>query len=112
MSVSKSATRAAATSVRAGDGSLRSFAGSAEGSLPALEAAAFTPAEDLLGPGAASFAAGGGLLLPRATDFAPPRAFFALRKGSPTLVTARCFRAASQRSFSITADTTTAIFRP
>jgi hypothetical protein len=50
MSVSKSATRAPATSVRAGDGSLRSFAGSVEGSLPAPETASFTPAEDLLGP--------------------------------------------------------------
>jgi hypothetical protein len=69
-------------SVRAGDGNLRSFVGSAEGSLPALEAAAFAPAEDLLGPGAADFAAGGGLLLPGAADFVPPRAFFASRKGS------------------------------
>ena len=95
MSVSKSATRAAATSVRAGDGGLRSFAGSAEGSLPAPEAAALAPAEDLLGLGAAGFTAGGGLLLPGVADFAPPHAFFASRKGSPTLVTARCFHAAS-----------------
>jgi hypothetical protein len=95
MSVSKSATRAAATSVHAGDGGLRSFAGSAEGSLPELEASALAPAEDLLGPGAAGFAAGGGLLLPGVADFAPPCAFFASRKGSPTLVTARRFRVAS-----------------
>jgi hypothetical protein len=95
MSVSKSATHVAATSVRAGNGSLRSFVGSAEGSLPAPEAVAFAPAEDLLGPGAAGFAAGGSLLLPGVADFAPPRAFFASRKGSPTLVNARRFRAAS-----------------
>jgi hypothetical protein len=93
--MSKSATRAAAMSVRAGDGGLRPFAGSIEGGLPAPEAAALTPAEDLLGPGVSSFAAGGGLLLPMAADFVPPRAFFASRKGSPTLVTARHFRAAS-----------------
>jgi hypothetical protein len=74
MSVSKSATRAAATSVCAGDGGLRSFAASAEGSLPAPEAAALAPAKDLLGPGAVDLAAGGGLLLPGAADFAlPPR---------------------------------------
>jgi hypothetical protein len=95
MSVSKSATCVTATSVRAGDSGLRSFAGSAEGSLPALEAAALAPVEDLLGLGAAGFAAGGGLLLPGAADFAPPRAFFASRKGSPTLVIARRFRAIS-----------------
>jgi hypothetical protein len=71
MSMSKSVTRAAATSVRAGDSSLRSFVGSAEGSFPAPEAAAFAPAEDLLGPGAADLAVGGGLLLPGAADFAP-----------------------------------------
>jgi hypothetical protein len=112
MSVSKSATRAAATSVRASDDGLRSFAGSTEGDLPALEAAALAPTEDLLGPGAAGFAVDGGLPLLGAAFFAPPRAFFASRKGSPTLVTARRFHAASCRSFSITADTTTAIFRP
>jgi hypothetical protein len=95
MSVSKSATRAAATSVRAGDDGLHSFAASAEGSLPAPEAATLAPAEDLLGPGAVGLAAGGGLLLPGVAYFAPPRAFFASRKGSPTLVTAQRFRAAS-----------------
>jgi hypothetical protein len=93
--MSKSATRVTATSVRAGDGGLRSFAGSVEGGLPAPEAAALAPAEDLLGPGAAGFEADGGLLLPGAADFAPPRTFFASWKGSPTLVTARRFRAAS-----------------
>ena len=95
MSVSKLATRAAATLVRTRDGGLRSFVGSTKGSLPAPEVAALAPAEDLLGPGAAGFAAGGGLLLPGAADFAPPSAFFASRKGSPTLLTVRRFRAAS-----------------
>jgi hypothetical protein len=86
---------AAATSVCAGDGSLCSIAGSAEGTFPAPEAAAFAPAEDLLGPRAADLAADGGLLLPRVADFVTPRTFFASRKGSPTLVTARRFRATS-----------------
>jgi hypothetical protein len=95
MSVSKSATRVAATSVRAGGSDLRSFAGSTEGSSPVPEAIALAPTEDLLGPGAGGFVAGGGFLLPGAADFAPPHAFFASRKGSPTLVTARRFRAAS-----------------
>jgi hypothetical protein len=72
MSVSKSAPPASASSVRTGDDGLCSFAGSAEGGLPALEATTLAPAEDLLGPGTAGFAAGGGLLLPRAMDFAPP----------------------------------------
>jgi hypothetical protein len=61
-----------ATSVRTGDGGLRSFAASAEGSLPAPEAAALAPAEDLLDPGAVDLAAGGGLLLPGVADFVPP----------------------------------------
>jgi hypothetical protein len=73
MSVSKSAPPAAALSVCTGDGGLRSFVGSAEGGLPTPEAAALGPAEDLLGPGTAGFAAGGGLLLPGAMDFAPLR---------------------------------------
>jgi hypothetical protein len=72
MTMSKLATHAAATSVRAGDGGLRSFAALAEGSLPAPEAAALAPAKDLLGPGAVGLVAGGGLLLPGAADFAPP----------------------------------------
>jgi hypothetical protein len=38
-------------SVCAGEGSLRPFAGPPEGGLPAPEAAAFAPAEALLGPG-------------------------------------------------------------
>jgi hypothetical protein len=72
ISVSKSATRPAAKSARAGDGGLRSFAASAEGNLLAPAAAALAPAADLLGPGAVGLAAGGGLLLPGAADFAPP----------------------------------------
>jgi hypothetical protein len=60
MSVSKSATRAAAPLVRGGEGNLRPFAGSPEGGLSTPEAAAF----DLLGPGATGFAAGASLLLP------------------------------------------------
>jgi hypothetical protein len=82
MSVSKSATRAAKTSVRADDGGLCSFVSSCEGSWPAPEAVALAPAEDLPGPGAAGFVAGGGLLLLVAADFVPPRAFFASLKGS------------------------------
>jgi hypothetical protein len=112
MYVSKSATRAAATSMNAGDAGLYSFVASAEGSLLAPEATTLALTEDLLGPGAVGFMAGGGLLLLGAADFAPPRAFFASRKGSQTLVTTRRFRAASWRSLSITADTTAAIFRP
>jgi hypothetical protein len=112
MSVSKLAPPAAASSVRIGDGNLCSFMGSAEGGLPAPEAAALEPAEDLLGPGTAGFAADGGLLLPEVVDFAPPRARFTSRLGFPTLVNARRFRAASWRSLSITVDTTAAIFRP
>jgi hypothetical protein len=70
MSVSKSATRPP-SSVRAGEGSLCSFAGSPEDALPAPVAATLAPTEGLLGPGAVGFAAGGGLLLPGAADFAP-----------------------------------------
>jgi hypothetical protein len=81
MSVSKSAPPVAASSVRTDDGGLRSFVGSAEGGLPALEATTLAPAEDLLGPRTAGFAAGGGLPLPAAVDFAPPRALFASRIG-------------------------------
>ena len=95
MFISKSAPPVAALSVRTGDGDLRSFTGSVEGGLPAPESAALEPAEDLLGPGTAGFAAGGGLLLPGAVDFAPPSARFTSRIGSPTLVIARRFRAAS-----------------
>jgi hypothetical protein len=95
MSVSNLATRAAASSVRGGEGNLRPFAGSPEGGLPAPEAAAFAPAKDLLGLGAAGFVASADLLLPGAADFAPPRAFFASRKGSPILMTAQHFRLAS-----------------
>ena len=95
MFVSKSATRAAAPSVRAGEGSLRPFVGPPEGGLPTPEAAAFAPAEALLGLGAAGFAYDNGLLPPGAADFAATRAFFASRKGSPSLTTARRFWAAS-----------------
>jgi hypothetical protein len=95
MSVSKSAPPAAALSARTGDGGLRSFAGSVEGGLPVPEAAALEPAKDMLGPGTAGFAAGGGLLPLGATDFAPPRARFTSCIGSSTLVIARCFCAAS-----------------
>jgi hypothetical protein len=95
MSVSKSAPPVATSSVRTGDGGLRSFVGSAEGGLPAPEAAALGPAEDLLGLGTAGFTADGGLLLPGAVDFVPPRARFTSRIGSLTLVIARRFHAAS-----------------
>jgi hypothetical protein len=95
MSVSKLAPPVAALSVRTGDGGLRSLAGSVEGGLPAPEAAALEPAEDLQGLGIAGFAAGGGLLPPGAAGFAPPRARFTSRIGSPTLVIARRFRATS-----------------
>jgi hypothetical protein len=76
MSVSKSAPPAATSSARTSDGGLRSFMGSAEGGLPVPEATTLVPTEDLLGLGTASFAADGGLLLPGAVDFTPPRAFF------------------------------------
>ena len=95
MSMSRSAPPAAASSVRTGDGCLRSLVGSVEGGFPEPEATALAPDKDLLGPGTVGFAAGGGFLLPGAADFAPPHAFFASRKGSPTLVTARRFRGAS-----------------
>jgi hypothetical protein len=48
MSMSKSATRAAAPSVRAGEGSLRPFTGSLGGGLLKPEAAAFALADTLL----------------------------------------------------------------
>ena len=89
MSVPKSATR------RAGEGGLRPFTGPHGGGLLPSEAAAFTLADTLLGPGAAGFAAGNGLLLPEAAAFALPHALFASRIGSAILTTARCFCAAS-----------------
>jgi hypothetical protein len=95
MSVSKSATCATAPSVRAGEGNLRHFTNPPRGGLLALEAAAFALADALLCPGAAGFAAGTGLLLPGAGAFALPRAFFASRKGSTILMTARRFCTAS-----------------
>jgi hypothetical protein len=99
--MSRSAPPAAASSVRTGDGGLRSIVGSAEGGFPEPAATTLAPDEDLLGPGTAGFVAGGGLLLPETVDFAPPRALFTLRPGSPTLVNARRFRVASWRSLSI-----------
>jgi hypothetical protein len=95
MSVSKSATRAAALSVRAGEGSLRPFMGPLGGGLLAPEAAAFALADALLCPRVASFAAGNGLLLPGAAAFTLPRAFFASRIGSVILTTAWRFCVAS-----------------
>jgi hypothetical protein len=41
-----------------------------------------------MGPGAADFAPGGGLLAPGAADFATPRAFLTSRLGFPTLANA------------------------
>jgi hypothetical protein len=95
MSVSKSATRVAAPSIRVGEGYLRPFTGPPGGGLLAPEAATFALAEALLCPGAASFAAGTGLLLPGAATFVLPRALFASRIGSAILTTARRLCAAS-----------------
>jgi hypothetical protein len=95
MSVSKSATRAAAPPVCAGEGSLRPFTGPPEGGLLVPEEAACALADALLCPGAASFAVGTGLLLPGAAAFTLPRTFFASHKGSSILTTARRFCAAS-----------------
>jgi hypothetical protein len=72
MSVSKSATWAPTSSTRAGEGTLCPLTGSPEGGLPAPEEVAFAPVEDFLGPGAAGFTVGAGLLLPGAAGFAPP----------------------------------------
>jgi hypothetical protein len=110
--MARSAPPAAASSMRVGDGGLRSLVGSAKGGLLEPAATALAPDEDLLGLGTAGFAAGGGLLLPGAANFAPPRTLLTSRLGSPTLVNDRRFRIASWRSLSITADTTVAIFRP
>jgi hypothetical protein len=60
-----------------------------------LEAVAFAPADALLCPGVAVFAAGTSLLPLEAVAFALPRAFFASRIGSAILTTARRFYAAS-----------------
>jgi hypothetical protein len=56
--------------------------------LVSPEAAVFMLADALLDPGAASFAAGIGWLLPEAAAFALPRALFASRLGSAILTTA------------------------
>jgi hypothetical protein len=110
--MSRSAPPTTASSVRTRDGDLRSFVGSAKGGLPDPEATALALDKDLLGSGTAGFVAGGGLLLLGAVDFVPPRALLTSRLGFSTLVNARCFRATSCQSLSITADTTAAIFRP
>jgi hypothetical protein len=53
-------------------GTLRPLTGSPEGGLLAPEEAAFAPIKDFLGPRAACFAVGAGLLLSGAADFTPP----------------------------------------
>jgi hypothetical protein len=73
---------------------------------------AFVLSDTLLEPGAAGFAASVGWLPPAAAAFALPRALFASRLGSGSLMTARRFYAAFWRSLFITANTTAAIFRP
>jgi hypothetical protein len=106
MSVPKSATSLP------GEGSSCPFVGPPGGGLPPPEAAAFALADALLGPGAATFADGTGLLLLEAAAFVLPRTLFASRIGSAILTMAQRFYAASLRSLFITADTTTSIFRP
>jgi hypothetical protein len=102
--VPKSATRFP------GEGNSRAFASPFGADLVPPAPAAFTLSGTLLDPGAAGFAASVGWLPPGAVAFAVPRALFGLASGS--LMTARRFCAASWRSLFITADTTTAIFRP
>jgi hypothetical protein len=89
MSVPKSAT------CLPGEGNSRPFADPLGGGLVPPKAAVFAPADALLGPGAAGFAAGIGWLLPEAAAFVLPRALFASRLGSAILTTARRFCAAS-----------------
>jgi hypothetical protein len=84
-----------ASAVHGGAAGLRSSVASAGVGLLEPDVASYAPSKGLLGPGAAGFAAGGGLLLPGAADFVSSRAFLASRLGSPTLVNARHFRAAS-----------------
>jgi hypothetical protein len=83
MSVSKSATRAPASSTRAGEGTFRTLEGSPKGGLPAPAAPAFAPDEDFLGTGVAGFAASADLLPPAVTDFAPPLRPLRLAKRIP-----------------------------
>jgi hypothetical protein len=66
----------------------------------------------LAGSGRSRFRSRRRWLPPGAATFALPRALFASRIGSGSLMTARCFCAASWRSLFITADTTATIFRP
>jgi hypothetical protein len=73
---------------------------------------AFALSGTLLDPGATGFAASVGWLSPGMVAFALPRALFASRLASGSLMTAQRFYAASWRSLFITADTTAAIFRP
>jgi hypothetical protein len=102
--VPKSATRLP------GEGNSQAFKAPAGADLVPPALAAFTLSCTLLDPGAADFAASVGWLPPGTVAFAAPRALFGLASGS--LMTARCFYAASRRSLFITADTTAAIFRP
>jgi hypothetical protein len=67
-----------------GEGSSRPFAASAKGDLVTPAVAVFAPADGLLDPGVAGFAA-----------FVLPHALFASHLGSAILITARCFCAAS-----------------
>ena len=90
MSVPKSAIR------HAGESGLRPFLSPLGGGLLPPDATAFTLVDALLGPGAAGFAAGTGLLLPEAAAvFALPCALFVSHIGSASLTTARRFCAAS-----------------
>jgi hypothetical protein len=89
MFVPKSATRFP------GEGSSRTFAASPGVGLVPPATTAFTLSDALLDPGAASFAAGAGWLLLGAAAFALPRAFYASRLGSASLITARRFCAVS-----------------
>jgi hypothetical protein len=78
-----------------GEGSSRTFTASTGGGLVPLVAAVFSLADDLPDPGAASFAADIGWLLPGAAAFTLPYALFASRLGSAILTMARRFCAAS-----------------
>jgi hypothetical protein len=77
------------------EGSSRAFAASPGGGLVPPATIVFTLSDALLDPDAVGFAAGASWLLPGAVAFALPRAFFASRLGSASLITARHFCAAS-----------------
>jgi hypothetical protein len=94
-----------------GEGSFQTFTASPGVDLVPPATTAFAVSDTLLDPGAAGFVAGVGWLPPGAAAFVLPRALFASRLGSGSLMTARRFYAASWRSLFIIADTTTAIFR-